>query len=214
MKNIYVFSGLGADKRVFNNIDFGNYNPVFIDWIIPLKAEPISAYAFRISKNINEEHPILIGLSFGGMICLEISRHIKPSKIILISSAENYLEIPFYFRWAGKLRLDKLLPTSILLKSNFISEWLFGAKDSESKNQLKLILKDTEPLFLKWALNKISNWDFKGTTIKTHRIHGNADKLLPIKFTRSEIIIKNGGHLMVIIQHQQISEAVKNILQT
>lgn len=213
MKNIYVFSGLGADKRVFDKIDFGNFNPVFIDWISPLKAESISEYALRISKNILDKNPILIGLSFGGMMSMEISKHLKSSKIILISSAENFLEIPFYFRMAGKLKVDKLLPTSLLLKSNFISEWLFGANDSESRKQLKLILKDTEPDFLKWALNKIANWDFIGTDINVHRIHGNSDKILPLRYTRPEIVINNGGHLMIIIQHQLISVAIKNILQ-
>ena len=35
MNRIYIFSGLGVDRRVFDNIDFGELNVEFIDWISP-----------------------------------------------------------------------------------------------------------------------------------------------------------------------------------
>ncbi|TGL60040.1 alpha/beta hydrolase, partial [Leptospira sarikeiensis] len=35
MKNIYLISGLGADERVFRNIDFKGENPKYIRWIDP-----------------------------------------------------------------------------------------------------------------------------------------------------------------------------------
>lgn len=37
MKPIYLFSGLGADKRVFEELDFSEYNPTFIQWIQPIE---------------------------------------------------------------------------------------------------------------------------------------------------------------------------------
>ncbi|RZJ29312.1 MAG: alpha/beta hydrolase, partial [Chryseobacterium sp.] len=72
MNKIYIFSGLGVDRRVFDNIDFGDLNVEFIDWIIPLTNEAIEIYAERISRKIISENPILIGLSFGGMVAVEI----------------------------------------------------------------------------------------------------------------------------------------------
>ena len=41
MKRIYIFSGLGTDKRVFQKMDFTTYNTIFIDWISPNKNESI-----------------------------------------------------------------------------------------------------------------------------------------------------------------------------
>jgi hypothetical protein len=55
MSKIYVFSGLGVDERVFDNIDFGRLDVEFIDWIEPLNNESLESYAFRISKKINSE---------------------------------------------------------------------------------------------------------------------------------------------------------------
>ena len=44
MNKIYVFSGLGVDKRVYDNIDFGTLDVEFIDWIEPLKNESLENY--------------------------------------------------------------------------------------------------------------------------------------------------------------------------
>src|SRR5690606_28035423 len=51
VSKIYIFSGLGVDKRVFDNIDFGTKSPEFIDWISPLKNESLAEYSKRISEN-------------------------------------------------------------------------------------------------------------------------------------------------------------------
>jgi len=47
---IYGIGGLGADKRVFNDLNL-NYNFIPIDWIAPFKNENISDYANRLTKS-------------------------------------------------------------------------------------------------------------------------------------------------------------------
>ena len=49
MKNVYIFSGLGADKRVFQNMDFSQYNTTFVDWISPIQSENIESYAKKLT---------------------------------------------------------------------------------------------------------------------------------------------------------------------
>lgn len=89
MKKAYVFSGLGVDKRVFDNMDFGDLQVEFVDWITPEKTESLQQYALRLSGCIDTENPVLIGLSFGGMIAVEISKVMRCRKTILIASATN-----------------------------------------------------------------------------------------------------------------------------
>lgn len=36
-QKIYIFSGLGADERVFKHLKFSSFEPVFIEWIEPLE---------------------------------------------------------------------------------------------------------------------------------------------------------------------------------
>ena len=57
-EHIYLISGLGADERVFQNLDFGRLKPTFIKWIEPIKNETIEEYALRLSLQIKIERII------------------------------------------------------------------------------------------------------------------------------------------------------------
>ena len=71
-KELYIFSGLGADERVFQRIDFSGFSTTFIKWIVPQDKETIENYATRLLDQITTTKPTLIGLSFGGLIAVEI----------------------------------------------------------------------------------------------------------------------------------------------
>jgi len=44
------------------------------------------------------------------------------------------------------------------------------------------------------------------------RIHGTNDKLLPLRDSKNVITIKDGGHLMVLEQANEVSTALNSIL--
>ena len=145
MKSVYIFSGLGTDERVFNDSDLTGFNAIFIEWVAPLGNESIESYSQRLSQRITLYRPILIGLSFGGMVAMEVCKHVVVEKVILIASAKTRKEIPFYYKIAGKLRLNKLVPTALLRSSTFLSNWAFGATSITDKNLLRKILKRYKP---------------------------------------------------------------------
>ena len=87
MKHIYCISGLGADEKMFSKFEFAGHEIHFVKWITPQEKESIEAYAKRMRQQIVHDDPILIGLSFGGIICIEISRQIKTELILIISSS-------------------------------------------------------------------------------------------------------------------------------
>ena len=203
-KAIYIFSGLGADERVFQFINFFEHKPVFINWIDPLRNETIESYAARISSKITAPNPVLIGLSFGGIIAVEVAKIIKPEKIILISSVQSKDEIPFIYRLAGMLRLHRIMPAAVMRKANFITYWLFGIKSDAEKKILAAILKATDPVFLSWAIDKILTWKNKSKTENLIQIHGTQDRLFP-SYKSADVIIKGGGHLMVLNRAEEVS---------
>jgi len=194
MNKIYIFSGLGVDKRVFDEIDFSDLNAFFVDWIDPLKNETFESYAQRISKDF-EEDSILIGLSFGGMLAVEVSKIIPVKKVILIASAKNKNELPKWFLIAGKLKLNQIVPSSLLKTINFITNWHFGAKTRTEKVLLKNIIKDTDPNFLKWAINQIVNWKNVVVPENCILIHGTNDRILPAKHLKVDYTLKTADIL-------------------
>jgi pimeloyl-ACP methyl ester carboxylesterase len=206
---IYIFSGLGADERVFQKLDFSDFKTTFVKWIIPKEKETIENYSARLIDQITTKKPTLIGLSFGGIIAVEVAKQIETEKVILIASAKTKTEIPFYYRFAGQLGLHKLLPTRLLKNSNFITNWFFGTNSTFDKQLLRQILIDTNPIFLKWAIDKISKWTNQIQTKNTFHIHGTSDRILPVKFVNCDLTIKNGGHFMTLNK----SDELNNILR-
>ena len=206
---IYLISGLGADERVFQNLDFGRLKPKFIKWIEPKDNETIQEYALRLSEQIDTNKPIILGVSFGGMIAIEIAKQIDYQQVILISSAKTKTKIPLIYRILGLLKLHKLVPIRLFKQANILTYWFFGMNTKAEKEMLKGILHDTDSTFLKWAMDAILNWKNEIIIDKLVHIHGNNDRILPIHYIKKvDLIILNGGHLMIFNRADVINDAL------
>jgi len=212
MKHLYIFSGLGVDERVFKDLDFTGFNITFITWIKPEINESMGGYAKRLTGQIHTKNPILVGLSFGGMMATEVAKLIPVEKIILIASAKIYKEIPFYFRLGGHLKLHKALPAQLLKCPNFISYWFFGVKNKEHKALLAEILNDLDTDFLKWAIDKIVCWKNQKIHSNIIHIHGDNDYILPLRYINCNYIVNGGGHFMTVDKAKQLSQLLHKIL--
>ena len=208
---IYAISGLGADKRVFQylNLDF---DMIPINWIEPIKGESIEDYAKRLSSKIklNEKFAIM-GVSFGGLVAVEISKISNPEITILISSAETRKEIPKLYRFIGGLGILKILPKKMFDPPRLLARFLFGAKHFELLNQ---ILNDTDLNFAKWAINELINWgNSEKVKNQTLKISGSRDKLIPPILGEDIIEIKGGQHFMIVDRANEISDTINENLR-
>lgn len=209
MSKIYIFSGLGVDQRVFDKMNFVGLNVEFIEWILPFKKETIQDYAKRISKKIIEKDVVLVGLSFGGIIAVEVAKTIPVRNVILIASVKTKFELPLLYRIAGKLRLHKLIPSTAYKWSDFLTYWLFGIETKEEKILLRNILKDTENHFLRWAINEIVCWKNIDVPTSYVHIHGTKDRILPSRNCKVNYFIQNGGHFMTVNKAKEIEDIIK-----
>ena len=214
MAHVYIFSGLGTDERVFQFIDFSGFTVSYINWISPLKGETIQSYARRITKQIHHDLPILIGVSFGGIMAVEVAKLIPTEKIILISSAKTKYELPLYYQIAGALGLHKLLPTRLLKHHNHFADWLFGIKSRRDKDLLAAILHDTDKDFLQWAIDAAATWNNKHLHTNLIHLHGTADRILPYLFIKSAIPVAFGGHFMTVTKAGLLTNMLRNALSS
>ena len=210
--HIYIFSGLGTDERVFQKLDFTGLTITFIHWAIPQERETIEDYATRLLSQIKITKPTLIGLSFGGIIAVEVAKQIDTEKVILIASAKTKTEIPFYYRLAGQIKIHRLLPTTLLKKSNFITNWFFGVSSTFDKELLKTILKETDTTFLTWAIDKIVGWTNQTELKNLKHIHGTADRILPIRFINCNFKVNNGGHFMTLNKANELTKLIRELV--
>ena len=206
---LYGISGLGADKRVFEYLDL-DCKLIPIEWIEPLKNETIESYSIRISKSINREEDFgIMGVSFGGLVAVEISKRLKPKLTILISSTETKLELRLIYRIIGKTKLLKLIPQFLFDPPRIIADWIFGAVNKKLLNQ---ILNDTDLYFAKWAVNQLTNWsNIEKLSNPVLKIGGTHDKLIPPN--KNQRLIEKGEHFMIVDRAYEISQIINEIIR-
>lgn len=209
----YFISGLGADNRIFHHIQLPQgFEPVYLDWIKPRQNESLHDYASRLAERIDpSEQFILVGLSMGGMMAVEIAKRYHPQLTILLSSVSCSAHLPFYFRIAAKLRLHKMVPVSLLKSASFIKRF-FTAEKNEDKKLVRQLIRDTDPAFIRWAINAILHWDCKDFSGQYIHIHGSTDMILPIRFAKPTHIIANAGHMMVLTKAMEINQILEAAL--
>jgi pimeloyl-ACP methyl ester carboxylesterase len=206
--NLYFISGLGADKRVFQKLILPDIFTIHhIVW------EPVSAndsmdtYCRTLSKQIDQSKPfILIGLSFGGVVAIRMSKMMAPIQTVIISSFCFRSELPKFYVFLAKTKIYRLLPSTFLLRPNKFVFRLFGANEPMKRKMLISILEDTDPVFFRWAVKQLFtiNNDWKPESFL--HIHGTTDKILPIHPNMKAIEVQGGEHLMVYSKAEEVSE--------
>ncbi len=210
MKKVFLIGGLGADERVFQNLTFPGFEKVFIHWLIPTKNESLEKYSKRLSEQITESNPLILGVSFGGMLAVEMMKFYTSSKVFIVSSAKTSHELPLIYRIIGRLGLLKIVPAKAFTYHTRVIDWFFGVENKWESNLLKSIIQDTNVSFLKWALQQITLWNNQTFTSNLTHIHGDKDRILPIGSSTPNYIIHGGGHFMILNRAKEIEEILQH----
>jgi len=157
---------------------------------------------------------LVAGLSFGGLIAQQIAELLDLKNVILISSFKSKNNLRFIFSYGMKLRLFKLLPTS--LSVNIMSETIanfLNSSTKESKPALKEMIKKTDLRLMKWSIQKIfeQNNELASGIIK-YNIIGTKDRIVKLWKNDSTFIIEGGSHFMVYDHANEVSSALQKII--
>ncbi|MFA7274187.1 MAG: alpha/beta hydrolase [Crocinitomicaceae bacterium] len=203
---IYCISGLGADKRVFNYLTL-DAELISIDWIIPNDKETIESYAQRLIEiyQLDQENDFaILGVSFGGLVAVEISKRIQPGLTILISSVETKNELNSLLKLVGKTKILNVVPNQAFNPPKLLSHFLFGTKN---KVLLNSILHDTDLKFAKWCVKELVNWKNETRLNNVLKISGTRDKLLRSK-DKNAVLVDKGEHFMIVDRASEISQII------
>lgn len=214
MKNIYCLSGLGADERIFARLKIKNANLIHLPWPEHDEYDELPCYAQKVAAMIDEEDPILMGVSLGGMIGVEVAKIKGLRRLILISSAKTKSEMPPYDGLFGKLMKSKIVPPFLYKWPNPILLNKFGAETDEDEALLSAILKDSDGKFMKWAMRAIALWENKEIVEPHTHIHGRNDKMIFPKNVTADYWIEDGSHMMIFNRADIISRIIEDELKS
>ena len=212
MRTIFCISGLGADERAFSKLKIHGHQLKVIPWLQPRPKETLEHYTARMRAGITEENPILMGLSFGGMVCIEIAKQIKVEKIIIISSIKSSEELPLWMRTVAKLKLNKILPVGSSKLTAPLQNHFLGVSTSEEKEMVSISRKKATKQYTDWAVHQAINWKNDWQHPEIYHIHGDNDRMFPIKKVKPQYILKDAGHFMIMNRAGEVSECINSIL--
>lgn len=213
MHQVYCISGLGADFRIFKHLQLRNAALLPVEWTMPYAGETLPHYAARMAAQIKHPQPILLGVSFGGMLATEISRILPVRQTIIVSSCKCRQELPTWMRTAGKLRLHKLIPYWMVTQFSSLNKFIFDTRSKAEELYIKqMMLKDTHHQFLNRAVDMILTWQAKPPTQNIIHIHGKTDKLLLPKNVQANFWLDDAGHFMIWNRADEISQYINSIL--
>lgn len=209
---IYLIPGLGADKRMYAPQLQVFTDAEVLEHLPAIKGESLAQYAKRLSSRVDTKQPfILIGTSLGGIVSLELTKYVKPEKVILIASVKGRSELPAFIRSMRYLNLHRLIPPVFYKKVNgLLAARLDSRRDSTVAGLIREMTIDASPQFIDWAINAVINWkpDFELPENIVH-IHGSNDTLFPIKYIKQPLIIKNGSHVMNLTLSVEVNMALQ-----
>lgn len=211
---VYFMPGLAASPTIFERIklDENIFEVCFLEWEIPKPKESLSDYALRIIKNIKHENPVLIGVSFGGILVQEMSKHIEARKVIIISSVRSNAEFPRRMKFGKRTKAYKLIPMQILLNVEKLAKFSFGERINKRIQLYEKFLSVRDIHYLQWAVETVIRWDRNKVDEKVIHIHGDNDYVFPIKYINSCIVVKGGTHIMILNKYKWLNENLPSII--
>jgi pimeloyl-ACP methyl ester carboxylesterase len=186
---------------------------ILLDWFLPQNKETLQQYAFRMTKQIKHENPVLIGVSFGGILVQEMSTLIPTRKTIIISSVKSNKEFPARMLLAKKTMAYKLIPTSLLANIETLVRYAFGEHIVAKRIKLyEKYLSLREKSYLDWSIENVILWSRSKPDENVVHIHGDKDGVFPIDKIKKCIIIKDGTHIMIINKFKWFNENLPKII--
>jgi pimeloyl-ACP methyl ester carboxylesterase len=214
---LVLLPGMGADRRMFRD-QLAAFDRLTVpDWIAPEPGDTIPSYAERMARIVDPGGPCFVGGgSFGGMVALEMSRHLDAKACFLIGSIRSPQELPRRIR--GLRPLAWIVPARCYgLPGKLARLFLAAAGRRMRPATCSLLgqLADTDGHFMRWASLAVLKWKppAKPPSVPVLQIHGDRDHVLPHQLTRPDVLLRGAGHLLSMTFPEAVNEFLRSGMQ-
>ncbi len=214
IQRLYLISGMGADEKIFRNLDFGSTRLHFIAWKKVQKSESFDSYVQRLCEEINTQETFAIcGVSLGGIVAQEMTRYLNPEFLILISTIKGREELPAIIRMAAGAKLQKVIPEQFYKWAAMHSASAVGMKSKSEHSLFLRMIDQFGEYYYKWCINTVAEWSGVDLNIPYLHLHGDRDLVFPSSNIKNAVIIKHGTHFMVMNKAGEVSKHIRGYLE-
>jgi pimeloyl-ACP methyl ester carboxylesterase len=202
---------MGADVRLFQAQRAAFPQLVVPTWLEPRRRETLADYARRFAEKIDPGRRCFVGgASFGGMVALEVARHLDVAACLLVSSIRSRRELPWKYRWLVPLATAlpgvcaDLSPVGIRLADWVTRPFRRGLR---TESPLACIASE-RGRFLRWAGIATLRWKPSADAFPfpIRHLHGDADRVLEARLTTPDVLLPGGGHLLPLTHPWQVNQ--------
>ena len=212
---VYFMPGLAASPKIFENIKLpgDRFECFFLEWFLPIDNESVTDYAKRMAAHVTHENPVLIGVSFGGVLVQEMARFVQPRKVIIISSVKCNAEFPRRMRLAKMIHAYRFFPTGLMQNVDRFARFATGNNFIARRlNLYEKYLSVRDKKYLDWAFKTIILWDRCEPDTEVIHIHGEKDEVFPPVYLKGFIPVREGTHIMVINKAKWLNENLPRLI--
>ncbi len=212
--HVYFMPGMAANPSIFKHIVLSKdvFEQHYIEWFVPHKNMTMAEYAKKLNEQVLHKNPVLLGVSFGGMMVQEMAKHISVRKVIIVSSVKYMSELPKRMIFAKYTKIHKLLPTGLVNNVELLAKYAFGETVTKRLELYEEYLSLRDKYYIDWSIDQIVNWRQAKCPNNLVHIHGEKDLVFPIEYIKNCISVKNGTHTMIIHRAKWFNEHLPTII--
>jgi pimeloyl-ACP methyl ester carboxylesterase len=215
-RRLILFSGMGADSRLFRSIRIPEAEIVAPNYTDPREGETLSQYAARMADGLNiQPADVVGGASFGGMVAGEIARQRPVAGLILLGTCVDPARLPPSYRWVE--RAGRFIPDSVLgLRSwRLWVRWCLAPLTRDAETCLIEMAVTHPTAQIREFGRMVMGWSgIENVSCPMLSIHGNCDRVIPLKCAEANIILKDAGHAFTLTHADQTNSAIRDFLRT
>lgn len=115
-------------------------------------------------------------------------------------------------RWIAPVLPDRLLHPPASLRRPVA--WWFGATTAAHAQLFAEMLASTPIEFIRWTSNAVASW--KGVaelSMPIHHVHGERDRLIPVRRVQADRVIASAGHLLNMTHAADVNAFIAGVDQ-
>jgi pimeloyl-ACP methyl ester carboxylesterase len=188
-----------------------------VTWAEPLPHESLREYSLRMADTVPRNRPIVLcGVSFGGMIALEMAEKLNAAGVVLSGACYSSRQIHWYLRPTAYI--IAAVPVWVGEHARWLSRgagWLVGPLGKDERRSIAVMTREALVKLVTWGFLAIVLWPGKPKpTIPVIQVHGECDRIIPVRRVNPDVVVPGAGHLLNMTHPGPVNDAIARMLAT
>jgi len=206
---VWVLPGLGADSRIFRNLEFP-WSATFLEWTLPEVGESLSSYADRLlAPHDIQEHDLLFGYSFGGIVAQDWASRHQVQRVVLLNSLQYSSPLRPLFKRIAATGILNWAPKGSIRRLIFFMARLNSRPSAHFEGVIEM-MEQFPCDYYRWVLKSVLNWDRPTPKCPVDSVTSDWDLVFPECEPSDRCwTLSRATHLSFLTHAQEISTLLK-----